>query len=62
MEIDLLGLLQMPTPSFGGYPGPTDGRALWQQLVFWDMMAFFGLCVLSPVLYIIFAKRTDERD
>ena len=60
MEFDLIGLLQMPTPSFGGYPGPVDGRALWQQVVFWAMMAFFGLCVLSPVLFIIFAKHNNE--
>ena len=64
MEFDLIGLLQMPTPtitaSFGGYPGPTDGRALWQDLVFWAMMLFYGSLVFIPVLYIIFAKRNDE--
>ena len=62
MEFYLIGLLQMPTPSFGGYPGPIDGRALWQQVVFWAMMAFFGLCVLSPALFIIFAKHNDDDD
>jgi len=59
MEFDLIGLLQMPTPSFGGYPGPTDGRALWQEIVFWMIMFFYGSCVLLPVLYLIFAKRND---
>ena len=62
MEFDLIGLLQMPTPSFGGYPGPIDGRALWQEIVGAAMLLSFGLCVLVPVLYIIFARRTDERD
>jgi hypothetical protein len=62
MELDLIGLLQMPTPSFGGYPGPVDGRALWQEILFWGMMLFFGLCVLSPILFITAAKHTDDDD
>jgi hypothetical protein len=62
MEFCLIGLLQMPTPSFGGYPGPIDGRALWQEIVELGMLISFGLCVLIPVLYIIFARRTDARD
>jgi hypothetical protein len=62
MEFALIGLLQMPTPSFGGYPGPIDGRALWQEILGAAMLISFGLCVLVPVLVIIFARRTDERD
>ena len=56
MELNLIGLLQMPTPNFGGYPGPTDGRALWKEIVGAAMLISFGVCVLAPVLYIIFAK------
>ena len=60
MEFDLIGLLQMPTPSFGGYPGPIDGRALWQEILGAAMLISFGLCVLIPVLYIIFGRHTDD--
>ena len=62
MELNLIGLLQMPTPSFGGFFEGAAGQPLWQEILGAAMLILFGLCVLVPVLYIIFAKRTYKRD
>ena len=60
MEVELIGLLQMPTPSFGGFFEGAAGQPLWQEILGAAMLILFGLCVLVPVLYIIFAKHNDE--